>query len=85
MTWLGFFTLQTIPDPFVGILGHCTFKTSQESLTPPAQLGPLTCIWEVLIIQCLDANLKSTLAPDVYALCTFPSSLQMAMIITTVY
>ena len=52
---------------------------------PPAQLGPLTCIWEVLIIQCLDANLKSTLAPDVYTLCTFPSSLQMVMIITTVY
>ena len=44
---------------------------------PPAQLGPLTCIWEVLIVWGLDANSKSTLAPDVYTLCTFPSFLHM--------
>jgi len=49
---------------------------------PPAQLGPLTCIWEVLIAWGLDANSKSTLAPDGYTLCTFPSSLQM---IATIY
>lgn len=61
----------------MGVLGHWAFKDFQESLMPPAQLGPLTCIWEVLIVWCLDANSKSTLVPDVYTLCTFPSSLQM--------
>jgi hypothetical protein len=44
--------------------------------------GPSTCIWEVLIVWGLDANSKSILAPDVYTLCTVPSSLQR---IATVY
>ena len=52
----------------MGVLGHWAFKDFQESLMPPAQLGPLTCIWEVLIVWCLDANSKSTLVPDVYTL-----------------
>lgn len=66
----------------MGVLGPWAFKDSQQCLMPPAQLGPLTYIWEVLIAWGLDANSKSTLAPDGYTLCTFPSSLQM---IATIY
>lgn len=50
----------------------------------PAQPGLLTYIWEVLVIQCLNANnSKSKLAPDDYTLYTFPSSLQMIVITAT--